>query len=626
MRYGHKFIADVVLWTLATPLAFILRYDGAIPANVWPTLYLVTATAFILKIIASYSFKLYLVSWRNLSLYDLRNIVKAVTILSLVMMALFFLAYPSPYLKGLPRSVPLIDGLIALVSLSSMRIVRRFVYEQAKHKLISDELPLKRVLLVGAGEAGSLLANELRRHQELAFDMVGFVDDDKGKIGQIIAGLPVLGTLEDLPRLIGRHGVDEVLIAIASAGGGLVRKVIQLTAKAERKVSYRIIPSVYELLNNKVTVERLREVKAEDLLRREPVPLDRALVASYLQGSVVLVTGAGGSIGSELVRQIASFFPRQLILLGRGENSLFHISKELDNQWPDVDYVSVVGDIRSSERLNYIFQNYKPSIVFHAAAHKHVGLMEYNPEEAVLNNILGTKNLLDIAHAHGVRRFVNISTDKAVKPTTIMGSSKYIAERLVIAQAETIAANIESYVSVRFGNVMDSRGSVIPLFKQQIRAGGPITITHPDATRYFMTIPEAAQLVLQAAGLAENGAIYILDMGEPVKILDLARDLISLSGLEPDKDISIIYTGLVPGEKLNEALWQDDESKSATRHEKIFVARSKSLEPSQLDAILRDLAHAAHQADRKRIRHILERNIPGAELHHRINPETYSEL
>ncbi|WP_153185646.1 polysaccharide biosynthesis protein, partial [Thermus scotoductus] len=447
---------------------------------------------------------------------------------------------------------------------------------------------------------------EIVRHPVAGVFPVGFLDDDPNKQGQAIVGVRVVGTLEDLPRAVRTLEVDEVLVAIPSAPGSVVRKVVELARGVG--VQHRILPGIYEILSGRVRISQIREVQLEDLLRREPVRLNLEEIAGYLKGRVVLVTGAGGSIGSELVRQIARFHPEQVVLLGRGENRLFLLEKELEALWPDLRYTVVVADVRDENRLRRVFHAYKPQVVFHAAAHKHVPLMEAHPDEAILNNVRGTHHVVELSLEFGVERLVNISTDKAVNPTSVMGASKRVAEQ-VVAWGASRAAPGQAFVSVRFGNVLGSQGSVVPFFLEQIKRGGPVTVTHPEMRRYFMTIHEATQLVLQAGSMGGNGQVYILDMGEPIRILDLAKDLIRLAGFEPYRDIEIIFTGVRPGEKLFEELLTAEEGAQASWHQKIWVARVGSL-PQDFASLLEELYCAARAGDEPRIRELLHRLIP----------------
>ncbi len=606
----HKIVADIIIWTFATPAAFVLRYDGNVPQAAYTSLLVVSLLAFSIKLVSIFLFRLYLPSWRHLSSQDVQVLAKAIAVVTLVFMAILFLAHP--YMKGLPRSVPLIDGLISFVSLIGVRFSVRswFDYKKRFGMKLKD---FKRVLIVGAGETGSLVARGIQSNPEIGFKPVGFVDDGLDKISQSIAGVAVLGTLDKLVTIIDEQKIDAIIIAIPSAKGMLIRKVVHLASLAKRDVKYHIAPDIYGILSEKTPLENLREVRAEDLLRRLPIKLDLELIANYLRQKTVLITGAGGSIGSELVRQIANASPEKLILFDSSEDNIYKLEQELAQNYQYLSYLSIIGDVCNKKRLQRVFQKHIPQVVFHAAAYKHLPLMERNPEEAVFNNVIGTKYVVDTALLYGVSHLINISTDKAVNPTSVLGASKYVAECLV-QEASLRAGQEQFFVSVRFGNVLDSRGSVIPLFKHQISKGGPITITHPEAKRFFMTIPEAVQLLLQAGAIGENGLIYILDMGDPVRILDLAKDLISLYGLEVDKDVNIEFSGLRPGEKLLEELTNAEEKKVNTPHEKIFVARRDHTDSSRLLEMIDKLKAAALEADAVTIRNLLNKFVAGAQL------------
>ena len=434
---------------------------------------------------------------------------------------------------------------------------------------------MRRVLIAGAGDAGVLMAREMLRNPEAGRRPVGFVDDDPTKKRKSFVGLRVLGTLDELGRAADLVEADEVLVAMPSHSGDVIRRVVEQAREAG--LEHRTIPAIHDLATGRVSVSMIREVDVEDLLRRDPVRLDEGPIEAYVRGRVVLVTGAGGSIGSEIVRQVAGFGAAQVVLLGRGENSVYAVDRELTRTHPHIKRHAVICDVRDRRSLEGVFERYRPAVVFHAAAHKHVPLMEANPEQAVWNNVGGTRNVAELAVAYGVERLVNISTDKAVNPTNVMGASKRAAEMVVAETARQCHSC--TMVSVRFGNVLGSRGSVVPLFRDQIRRGGPVTVTHPDMVRYFMTIPEAAQLVLQAGAFAENGRVYVLDMGDPVRIADLARDLVMLSGFEPDRDIQITFSGTRPGEKLFEELLLAEEGTEPSPHEKIHVARKAPSPP-----------------------------------------------
>jgi len=600
-RLLEKFALDLILWSLSALAAFWLRLE-------YPPRYSVALVAYVLvglpvKATLIWAFGLHRQSWKKVGVRDLYILAQAVGLGMIILSAIAFFIYPQ---KSIPRSIPLIEGGVALLLLGGIRLAARLLNERGLAGKTSGN-QARRVLIIGAGEAGTMLAREMLRHPEAGLVPVGFLDDDPSKKHRRFVGIPVLGDIETLPRSVRKIGADEVLIAIPSAPGHVVRKVVDLARNAG--VSHRIVPGIYEILSGRVSISQIREVDVVDLLRRDPVRLNIEEIAGYLENRVVLITGAGGSIGSEIVRQVARFRPERVILLGRGENSLYQIEREIERTWPELAWRTVVGDVRDKAKMDYVFSLFRPRVVFHAAAHKHVPMMELNPDEAVFNNVGGTKNLVELALAYDVERFVNISTDKAVNPTSVMGASKRVAEYLVQWAAQR-AKEGQVFVSVRFGNVLGSRGSVIPLFKEQIRLGGPVTVTDPRMTRYFMTIPEAAQLVLQAGGLGNNGSVYVLDMGKPVKIEDLARGLIRLSGLEPDTDIRIVYTGIRPGEKLYEELLTAEEGTEMSEHEQIFIAKTDALDEDTLNSLLGELFRAANLRDPKAIRAAFSRLIP----------------
>ncbi len=467
-----------------------------------------------------------------------------------------------------------------------------------------------RTLIAGAGAAGRMTAQAMAQRPEHGYVVVGFLDDDPAKLGSEIVGAPVLGQIGDLVAVAEEHDIQEIVIAIPSASGHTIREVIRLCEEAGR--SFKIVPGVWEVIRGNVRISQIRVVKLDDLLGRETVALDTEEMTGYLKGRRVLVTGAGGSIGSELARLVAAFEPEQLLLMGRGENSIYEIDQELSIDYPDLQKLIVIGSVSDEVSLEMLFKDHRPEIVYHAAAHKHVHLMEYYPDEAIKNNVTGTRRLIDAAAKHGAERLVLLSTDKAVRPHGAMGASKRIAELLLIDRAKGKCKT--KLVAVRFGNVLGSRGSVVPMFRQQIRLGGPITITHPDVTRYFMTIREAAMLVLQAGFAGAGGEVFVLDMGDPIRIAELAEHLVRLSGLEPGRDIAIEYTGLRPGEKLHEELWCSDETLSVTRHDKIMVVQPDApSEVADLKGTLARLEKLSARGDRKGIRKEFAKIFPDME-------------
>ena len=456
----------------------------------------------------------------------------------------------------------------------------------------SMQKPPTKVLIVGAGETGIGVLRALRNHPEKGYVPVGFIDDAPHKVGRSVAGLEVLGTTRDLTYIARKREIDEVVIAIPSAPGGKIRDIIRQCEY--RGCQFKIVPNIHAILEGRASVSQIREVRFEDLLKRSTSQMDLAEVSKYLSGKRVMVTGAGGSIGSELCRQVAKLDPELLILFGRGENSLYHTDIELREFEPYLNRALVIGDIRDNAKVSQVTRKYRPDIIFHAAAHKHVKFMENHPDEAVKNNILGTQNLINAAIEHEVEAFILVSSDKAVNPTSVYGASKRVTEKLVQCKAKQ---NRTRFIAVRFGNVIGSRASVIPNFKRQIAKGGPVTVTHREATRYFMTIPEAVQLLIQAGAMGNDGEILMLDMGEPIKILDLAQDLIRLSGLEVDTDIKIEFTGLEPGEKLYEELLTPQEGVTATKHQRIFVAQLEQIAERQLLSQIEELSQLADALD-----------------------------
>ncbi len=587
-----KSALDLAVWTAAAPLAYAVRLDvGALMQANDVVLY--TAVFTVVKVVALGIAQQYNSSWHRTGFRDLTPLVRLVGIVFVLELALA-IAVPQGAVL-VPRSVPLIEAMLTLLGWVGLRFAARLYYEERGilRVRLRAEGRERCVLIAGAGESGLMIAREMQRHPEASRRPVGFLDDDPRKARRSYSGLRVLGTIDDLERVAVRTDADEVLIAMPSAKAATTRRVVEAARAAS--IESRILPSLHELASGRVSVAALREVHVEDLLGRPPVRLDPASVTAYLADEVVLVTGAGGSIGSEIVRQIAPFGPARIVLVGRGENSVFHIDRELAQTHPDLPRDAVICDVRDAPSLRAVFERVRPTVVFHAAAHKHVPLMEANPSQAVLNNVVGTGNVARLALEFGVRRLVNVSTDKAVNPTNVMGASKRVAEGVVARAAEACAPGC-SMVSVRFGNVLGSRGSVVPLFREQIARGGPVVVTHPDMVRYFMTIPEASQLVLQAGAIGENGRVYVLEMGEPVRIQDLARDLILLSGLEPGVDIQIEFSGARPGEKLFEELLTAEEGTEPSPHEQIVVAR-KSAPDDAFEASLAALVAAAEHHD-----------------------------
>jgi FlaA1/EpsC-like NDP-sugar epimerase len=561
-RLALMVLFNVLVATVAYLFAFALRFDLSIPEDYFRMIAVTLPLLLICKLAGSSAFRLFSGWWQHVSLCDVADIVRGNALASVLFLAVVVL---TGAVQGFPRSIFLLDFVLCTAFMTSGRVAIRFLRELRERSRIHRVETL--VLIVGAGSAGIRLLEEIERRPHLELAVVGFADDDVAKLGLRIAGKRVLGRIDDIPSLVTRHDIGELLVAIPSAPGTVLRRIVQRCREAG--VRHRVLPTLSELVEGRVMYTQMREVKVDDLLARPPISLDLHRMRRFVSGKRVLVTGAAGSIGSELCRQVAAHDPEQLILYDRHENGVYTVEQELRARFPNVRLTPVLGDILLENQLRSVFASQKPEMVLHAAAYKHLPLAELNVIEAVRNNVLGTHNVARAAIEHGAREFVLVSTDKAVRPTSVMGVTKRLAELVV----QSLQGDGPRFVAVRFGNVLGSNGSVVPLFRQQIARGGPVTVTDPHVTRYFMTIPEAAQLILQAAAIGHHGDTLILEMGEPVRILDLARHMITLSGLEPHEDIEIRFTGLRPGEKLHEELVADDEEVAATSNDRIKVLR-----------------------------------------------------
>jgi FlaA1/EpsC-like NDP-sugar epimerase len=608
---GLQFALDLAALVLAFVLAYLLRFEFAVPEqdlnNAFQQLpYVVLIQFGALALAGVYSF-----IWRYVGMGEVKAFLYA-AVWSALALAVARLTLPERFGEWkVPLSVILMGTILAFGGVLGLRVLRRYLYELVQRRRREPHGTGERVatLLVGAGRAGVLAAREIAGRGDMNLDVKGFIDDDPEKRGAVIHGIRVLGSSEDLPRLVKELGIVQVVITIAQISRQEILRVIGLCRKIQ--VAVRIIPGLYEVLQGKVQVTRIRSVQIEDLLGREPIYLDEAQLGSFLAGKRVMVTGAGGSIGSELVRQIARFQPSSILLVERAEFALFEVDGELRRTKPDINVLPLVADVCDEGRMRAVLSEHTPQVLFHAAAHKHVPMMEANAGEAIKNNILATRLLGELAGEMGVEAFVMISTDKAVRPTSIMGATKRVAELAIQDLAKRYATR---YVAVRFGNVIGSAGSVVPVFREQIRRGGPVTVTHPEMRRYFMTIPEAAQLVLQAGAMGEGGEIFILDMGEPVRILDLAEEMITLTGLRPYVDMDIVFTGLRPGEKLFEELELSGEQIGKTRHPKIFIGRLNPYPPDEIERALRFLEELGREGDGTAVRKFLNSLLPEANL------------
>jgi FlaA1/EpsC-like NDP-sugar epimerase/EAL domain-containing protein (putative c-di-GMP-specific phosphodiesterase class I) len=613
-------VADSFVFAVTPLLALWVRLDSFHLANRFNSGLLIALTVFVcIKFLCTSLFGCYRRYWRFATTEDLLHIAAACAVIcfleSLFLSVIHLNTPAQAYL--LPRSFPLLDGLLTFFGITVIRLSVK-IFERTLRQRQSAHSS-ERVVIYGAGNAGVALVDAIRKREHSTFFPVAFIDDDIKKLDLKIRGIPVVGGRQQLVGWVERLNAARVIIAMPSASGQTIREIVRICR--DRNVPTSTLPGIHEIINGKVTLRSVRNVKIEDLLRRDTIRSDLEPAVSVLRAKRVLVTGAGGSIGSEVCRQVLQCAPAQLILMGHGENSVFSIQQELDRTLAELEIsqpeqstqlTMLIADLKDKTRLNYAFERFRPDVVFHAAAHKHVPLMEMNPPEAITNNVMGTQNLVDVALAYGVKQFVMISTDKAVNPSSIMGASKRLGEMIVLGAAQRYQ---KQFCVVRFGNVLGSRGSVVPIFKKQIERGGPVTITHPEVTRYFMTIPEAVQLVLQAMTISRGGEIFMLNMGHPIKIVDLAQDLIRLSGYQVDAEIEIVYTGLRPGEKMHEELLLADETYQPTINENLLVVRNACDQiPARFEQELQAIFKAALRNDESKIRTGLRQLIPGSQL------------
>jgi FlaA1/EpsC-like NDP-sugar epimerase len=616
-RRGLIVFVHVFLFALSLLLAFGLAYNFSATSEWFRQQFMVMLPAvLVIKLLVFWAFGLYHGWWRYVSMWDLIRIAMASHVSTFIFVVAFFLAgYFAPMIssdiaKMLPpelfesfrQSIFLLDWACTIAFVCGVRVAVRLYHEEFR-QLSGGRLI--RTLIIGAGDAGEMALREIHRMSIEQYEVIGFLDSDETKHGAMILGCKVIGSPENVKEYCEKYQIDEVLIALPSISPREVRKIVEKCQGTN--VRFRTLPALKDLISGKVRISRMREIDINDLLGREPAKLDCEAISEYIHNKVVMITGAGGSIGSEMCRQIGNFKPAKLVLIEQAENPLFHIDRELRKMFPELNIALYICDICDRERVDMIFRDERPNAVFHAAAHKHVPLMELNPTEAIKNNVFGTKNCADAAAKYGCQKFVMISTDKAVNPTSVMGCSKRIAEMYIQGLK---ASSGTQFVTVRFGNVLGSNGSVVPIFKEQISQGGPVTVTHPEMRRYFMTIPEAAQLVMQAAAIGRGGEIMLLDMGEPVKIVDLATDMITLSGYTPGEDIEIRFSGIRPGEKLFEELSLEGEDMSPTSHEKIAVWKKASVDRQTLMAGLEELASLTQCDDPDRVKTAMKKLVP----------------
>jgi FlaA1/EpsC-like NDP-sugar epimerase len=607
-------LADALVFAIALWGAYLFRFEFSLKDLIvrYPEQIIVWIIP--LKMAVFLLLGVYRAMWRFTGIRDFWLLARACILSTLLIMTIILLA---ARFEGYSRAVLVIDGLLTFLLAGSVRLAIRSFYAARTHQA-NGSIPnvrrhIKTALIVGAGAAGEKILREIIENNELDYHVAGLIDDDRNKQGRSIHGVSVIGRVADLPKILQRKEIEEILIAMPSARGEEVKRIVETCRHCS--ISYKTLPGIGELIDGRVSVKALRDITYEDLLGRRPARLDIENIRNYLTGKTILITGCGGSIGSELCRQVIKYQPESLILIDAHEANLFAIQMEMQNEKQFHACEAVLGRVQDEKLMNDIFRRYTPEVVFHAAAYKHVPMLEKNPWEAVFNNIVGSRTVMNLSLLHRVERFVLVSTDKAVRPTNVMGASKRVTEMIM----QSIQGGSTRFMAVRFGNVVGSSGSVIPLFRRQIEQGGPVTVTHPDVNRFFMTIPEASQMILQAGAMGEGGEVFILRMGTPVKIADMARDLIRLSGKEPDIDIKVVFTGLRPGEKLYEELITEGEDIGRTSHEKVMVLRrtaalnradSKTDDPAAIHAMIGELVEAADLHDACVIKEILGRLVP----------------
>jgi len=602
-RFLFFLLSDAILISLAIFLAFLIRFEEKIPKEYIIFLPRMIFLTLVFCIPTFYFYKLYLFSWSYVSANELISLFKATTISFFFLVITIYLFRDLPFFVGFPRSIIFIGYFLVFIFCGGIRFAKRIwliIFNTQK------ELEKEKTLIVGAGDAGEQILRSVLMSKHSPYLVTGFIDDNPLKIGTIIHGVKVIGKREDISWIVKEKKIKQLIIALPLASKEAIKDIVELARKAGLK-KIKIVPPISEIINGNVSFENLKEIGIEDLLGREPVKIDIREIEAFIFGKKILITGSAGSIGSELSRQVAKFKPSLLLLIDQDETGIFNIGRELKDLFSHIKTVPLIADIQDKEKIEEIFEKFRPDIVFHAAAYKHVPLMENQPEEAVKNNIFGLEVVAKTAIKDGTEKFIFISTDKAVNPSSVMGATKRAGEMI----CQTLNQKEKTkFISVRFGNVLDSRGSVIPIFREQIKKGGPIEVTHPEMKRYFMLTSEACLLVLEAASIGKGGEIFVLDMGKPIKILDLAKEMIKLSGLEPDKDIPIVFTGLRPGEKIFEEILTAEEGTIATRHQKIFITCSLPVDEKTLNMGLDKLKEVVKKNNKKEIIEILKEIVP----------------
>lgn len=596
-------ILDILLIAFSVYLAFFLRFEGKIPIDQLSNARGLIILALLSSLPLFYFFGLYSFSLSFISAEELVALIKAAVFSFLFSATVVLIFRDESIFIGFPRSTLFISYFLIFLFCGASRFSKRAYSQIFKRGLMEGK---ERTLIVGAGDAGEQILRSILNSRSSLYQPVGFVDDNKFKQGIIIHGIQVVGEIADIPQVVDREGIEGMIIALPSAGSKTIKRAVELGNKAGLK-KIKIVPSITEVMNGEINIRALREIRVEDLLGREPVSLDQRVVENFIRNKTILIIGAAGSIGSELCRQVIKFNPSSILILDQDETGIFNIGEELKDNFQKTKIKSIIADILDKQKIEKIFNDFRPNIVFHAAAYKHVPLMEVNPDEAIKNNVFGTKNVTDLSLKYGVEKFVFISTDKAINPSSVMGATKRIGEMICQSLSQK---NNTKFISVRFGNVLDSRGSVIPIFREQIRRKGPVEVTDPKMKRYFMLNSEACLLVMQAGAMGQGGEVFVLDMGEPIKILDLANDMIRLSGFEPNKDIPVVFTGIRPGEKFFEEILTSEEGLIATKNKKIFVTKLSKVNEVKLNSGLKKMKTIVQTRDQKEIKDILKRIIP----------------
>jgi len=590
--------ADCFIIALAVYFSFLIRFEGIIPTHYAGIIVRLIAINLAICVPIFYSRKLYSFTWAYVSIQELISLAKGVALSLLLVVFSLFLLRDNVLFSGFPRSTVFISYFFIFILCGGVRFAKRLYLHLSKAPSGEDK---ERTLIIGAGDAGEQIARSILNSKTSPYHTVGFVDDNKMKWGTLLHGAKVLGSIEKIPEIIKSQAIEEMIIALPSAGSKAIKRAVELGRSAGLK-KIKVVPSIFEVINGAVSVNSIREVDVEDLLERDPVILETETIKKFIGSKKALITGGAGSIGSELCRQVAKFKPAQLFILDQDETGIFNIVKELQEVYPNLSIAAFVADICDARKINQIFNKFSPDLIFHAAAYKHVPLMEEQPDEAVKNNIFGTRIVAEAALANHTEKFIFISTDKAVNPTSIMGATKRIGEMLC---QNLNQKNSTKFISVRFGNVLNSRGSVIPIFREQIKKGGPVEVTDPEMKRYFMLTSEACLLVMQAGAMGQGGEVFVLDMGNPVKILDLAREMIKLSGFEPDKDMPIVFIGRRPGEKLFEEILTAEEGVVATQNQQIHIAKLSEIEKAELESNMARLKEAVQENNHEKIINVI---------------------